>query len=344
VILKRTLALLTAALVAVSGIAPPAAAAGWSWPVDGEVITTYRNGDDPYAAGQHRGIDIAAPVGTPVRAGVSGQVTFAGRLPDSGNCVTVRTNDGRYLVSYLHLGSLSVKKSDTVFASSVVGEVGLTGKRSAEHPHLHLGVRAEGVYVDPLPLLIARSVRPSPAQPSSAVVEPAAQAPAVVRSEAMHAPVKQRALHRQSRQPRHARQRIRTPDRATNPSLRTTPAHRIPTPIERVRSTTRSSSIPRVAPPPIAVERPGARLTVDGRSVARPVPVVAGSAARGGATGPRLPRVLFVVAAVACVFALFRRRRTINPAPVQSPDATVERGAAAHSAETPARPLRIVGR
>src|SRR5437764_4537449 len=32
-----------------------AAAGGWTWPVRGPVITPYRNGDDPYAAGQHRG-------------------------------------------------------------------------------------------------------------------------------------------------------------------------------------------------------------------------------------------------------------------------------------------------
>ena len=46
--------------------------AGWTWPVDGEVITPYRNGSDPYAPGQHRGIDIAAPVGTAVRAAAAG--------------------------------------------------------------------------------------------------------------------------------------------------------------------------------------------------------------------------------------------------------------------------------
>ena len=47
--------------------APPAHAS-WSWPVQGEVITQYRNGADPYAGGQHRGIDIAAAAGTPVVA------------------------------------------------------------------------------------------------------------------------------------------------------------------------------------------------------------------------------------------------------------------------------------
>ena len=50
------------------GSRPPA----WAWPVEGEVITPYRNGADPYAGGQHRGIDIAAAAGTPVVAAAGG--------------------------------------------------------------------------------------------------------------------------------------------------------------------------------------------------------------------------------------------------------------------------------
>ncbi len=51
---------LLATLTAFFLLTTPAAAA-WTWPVSGEVITPYRNGTDPYASGQHRGIDIAAP-------------------------------------------------------------------------------------------------------------------------------------------------------------------------------------------------------------------------------------------------------------------------------------------
>ncbi|HVD58204.1 MAG TPA: hypothetical protein VNC17_15280, partial [Thermoleophilaceae bacterium] len=42
--------------------------AQWVWPLRGEVITPYSNGDDPYAGGRHRGIDIAGDVGRPVVA------------------------------------------------------------------------------------------------------------------------------------------------------------------------------------------------------------------------------------------------------------------------------------
>ena len=61
--MRRLLITLAAFLL----LATPAHAS-WSWPVRGDVITPYRNGDNPYAAGQHRGIDIAAAVGTPVVA------------------------------------------------------------------------------------------------------------------------------------------------------------------------------------------------------------------------------------------------------------------------------------
>ena len=61
-----------------SSLLPGSASGGWEWPVSGEVITSYRNGTDPYASGQHRGIDIAAPVGAAVRAAAGGEVRFAG--------------------------------------------------------------------------------------------------------------------------------------------------------------------------------------------------------------------------------------------------------------------------
>ena len=45
---------LAAVTLAAFLVSAPAAHADWVWPVRGEVITPYRNGDDPYAAGQHR--------------------------------------------------------------------------------------------------------------------------------------------------------------------------------------------------------------------------------------------------------------------------------------------------
>lgn len=92
-------------------LTPAAQAAGdWPWPVEGEVLTSYRNGDDPYAAGQHRGIDIAGTVGTAVRSATAGTVRYAGSLGTSGRTVSIRTADGQFDTSYLHLSEIDVTR------------------------------------------------------------------------------------------------------------------------------------------------------------------------------------------------------------------------------------------
>jgi Peptidase family M23 len=151
--LPLTFALALALLALLAG-APPALAA-WTWPLAGEVITPYRNGDDPYAGGQHRGVDIAGAVGAPVVAAAGGEVLFAGTAGSSGVTVSIRTAEGLD-TSYLHLSSVSVRKGDRVSAGGRLGAVGTTGRRSAERPHLHFGVRVSGSrhdYRDPLAFL-----------------------------------------------------------------------------------------------------------------------------------------------------------------------------------------------
>src|SRR5215212_2311087 len=165
------------ALVAFFVLAQPANAA-WVWPVDGHVITPYRNGADPYATGQHRGIDIAAPVGAPVVAAAGGDVRFAGTAGSSGVTVGIRTADG-YDTSYLHLSSLSVRAGARVAAGERIGAVGTTGVRSAAAPHLHFGVRDAGSrydYHDPLAFLPPPATAPEP--PATAPVPVTAPAPA----------------------------------------------------------------------------------------------------------------------------------------------------------------------
>src|SRR4051812_3215235 len=141
---------LAATLQVLSGTA---LADGWTWPIRGPVITSYRNGDDPYAAGQHRGIDIGAPVGTHVVAATAGTVTFSGVVGSAGLVVSERTADGRFDLSYLHLSSASVHRGDSVASGTTLGAVGTPGRRSADAPHLHFGVREagrRGAYRDPL--------------------------------------------------------------------------------------------------------------------------------------------------------------------------------------------------
>ena len=172
----------------------PPAWAEWVWPVRGEMITPYRNGTDPYASGQHRGIDIAAATGTTVVAATSGEVRFAGTAGSSGLTVSVRTADGRYDISYLHLSSAAVGEGDRVAAGQPLGAVGTTGTPSATEPHLHFGVRDAGsrhAYHDPLrflpPPTAAQPPRGAPApEPAPVPISPG-PAPAPV-----HAPATRR--------------------------------------------------------------------------------------------------------------------------------------------------------
>ena len=182
--------LLTALALVLLGllvVASPAAAT-WTWPLAGEVITQYRNGADPYAAGQHRGIDIAGAVGTPVVAAAAGRVLHAGTAGSAGLTVSVRTSQGLD-TSYLHLSSAAVREGAAVAAGQRLGTVGITGRRSAQQPHLHFGVRESGrrhAYRDPLALLppapIPAPEKPLPAPAPVGAPAPVAPVPSPVRS------------------------------------------------------------------------------------------------------------------------------------------------------------------
>lgn len=135
---------------------PAAAAAAWTWPVEGPVLSPFSHDGSRYGAGFHRGIDIEARPGTPVAAATDGLVTFVGRAADSGLTVGLRTADGRFDTAYLHLEAATVEKGQEVEAGSVLGRAGVSGRPSSGVPHLHFGVRDAGTasaYRDPLDFL-----------------------------------------------------------------------------------------------------------------------------------------------------------------------------------------------
>ena len=102
----------------------------------------------------HAGLDIAAPVGTPVVALAAGVVTFAGTIADGA--VVVEIEHAQDVTStYAHLEpELVVRAGQTVTAGQTVGSVGLTGITTG--PHLHLAVFADAEFIDPLSVLPAR--------------------------------------------------------------------------------------------------------------------------------------------------------------------------------------------
>ncbi len=77
--MRHRLVLLPVLLATLVCVSP---AHAWTWPQDGPVLQPFVLGGDPYAAGQHRGIDVAGPPGAPVRAPTAGTVSFAGFVPE----------------------------------------------------------------------------------------------------------------------------------------------------------------------------------------------------------------------------------------------------------------------
>ncbi len=156
------------------------AAAAWTWPVSGEVLRPFALGSDPYAGGQHRGVDIGAELGASVAAPAAGTVSFVGAVPDGGRAVTIQTESG-YAVTLLQLASAEVRRGDVVAEGAVVGVVGASADAVTPSPHVHLGVRVaaepEG-YVDPLGLLPPRPPEPVAAPTPVPVSEPAPAAAA----------------------------------------------------------------------------------------------------------------------------------------------------------------------
>ena len=147
----------------------PAPALGWSWPVSGSVLTGFAfDRAHPYAAGQHRGIDIGAAEGVAVSAPVSGTVSFAGSVPSSGRTISIETSDG-YSVTLVHLGSYSVRRGQQVAEHDVVGTVGPAGADGElPEPYVHLGVRVASDpqgYVDPLSFMPPRPPGAPPLPP-----------------------------------------------------------------------------------------------------------------------------------------------------------------------------------
>ena len=159
-------------LLATLGLAWATPALAWTWPVAGDVVRAYALGDDPYASGQHRGVDIGAPLEALVRAPLAGVVTFRGFVPSGGPTLTIATADG-YAVTLQQLGTITLAKGDAVLEGAVVASVGASSDAVTTQTHVHLGVRVAGerhAYVDPLSLLSA--LPPAFTDPTPDVVAP----------------------------------------------------------------------------------------------------------------------------------------------------------------------------
>lgn len=138
----------------VAGASDGPAYGTYGWPVDGPVIRTFELPEGPYGAG-HRGIDIAAPPGTVVRAANDGVVAFAG-LVAGARYVSVDHADG-VRTTYSWLSTVSVQAGDPVRRGDPVGTSGV-GHPGVDPAHLHFGALFAGTYLDPMLLLEQGSV------------------------------------------------------------------------------------------------------------------------------------------------------------------------------------------
>ena len=104
----------------------------------------------------HRGVDYAAPRGTPVRATGNGRVSFAGRKGGYGKTVLI-THGNAHTTLYAHLSRYAkgVRRGTRVQQGQVIGYVGSTGVSTG--PHLHYEFRVNGVHRDPLTVKLPRA-------------------------------------------------------------------------------------------------------------------------------------------------------------------------------------------
>ena len=129
---------------------PLRAAEGVVLPVDGRISSGFalsRRHPILRVRRPHRGVDLAATSGTPIRAPADGRVTRVAREIGYGLVVYVR-HAGGVETRYAHCRSASVAEGDVVTAGTTIATVGNSGLATA--PHLHYEVRVHGTAVDPL--------------------------------------------------------------------------------------------------------------------------------------------------------------------------------------------------
>ncbi|MFF6784522.1 peptidoglycan DD-metalloendopeptidase family protein [Streptomyces sp. NPDC012510] len=143
----------------------PVPALGRTWPVGLRplVVHAWEPPPTPYARG-HRGVDLAAPPGSPVRAVAAGRVSFAGRVAGRGVISIELTGTGDPLLRTTYEPvQPSVREGDEVTAGTPVG----TMEPSPSHcptACLHWGLRRGETYLNPLSLLPPRLLRRGPSR------------------------------------------------------------------------------------------------------------------------------------------------------------------------------------
>jgi murein DD-endopeptidase MepM/ murein hydrolase activator NlpD len=127
------------ATTAPTTISGPVSVGGMIWPIAGRVSQEFHGG--------HAGMDIFAPMGTPIYAAKGGTVISAGwNNGGYGNLVLVSHGDG-LVTAYAHMSQVIAVQGQSVGAGTILGLEGSTGNSTG--PHLHFEVRVNGSAVNP---------------------------------------------------------------------------------------------------------------------------------------------------------------------------------------------------
>lgn len=116
------------------------------------MTSTFGMREHPLLGGRrmHKGVDLAAPMGTPVHAAADGMVERADWFSGYGLYVALE-HGGNIETRYGHMSRLNVAAGQYVHKGDIIGYVGSTGRSTG--PHLHYEVRINGEAVDPLPYI-----------------------------------------------------------------------------------------------------------------------------------------------------------------------------------------------
>ncbi len=130
---------------------PASFTGNFGWPLTGMLLSRFGS----KGGGQvNDGIDLGAPLGTPVKAASDGVVVYSGSEIGVFGGLVLIDHGGGWISAYGHLGRLDVKRGARVARGQVIGGVGETGY--VESPQLHFELRRDRKPVDPLTQLPAR--------------------------------------------------------------------------------------------------------------------------------------------------------------------------------------------
>ena len=120
------------------------------WPTSGRITSYFGGRKSPGGIGStnHKGLDIAAPRGTPIYAADGGTVVHAGWMGGYGYTVRIRHDGTGYETFYAHNSSLLVKSGQHVYKGQQIAKMGSTGNSTGSHCHFE--IRYNGVPKNPL--------------------------------------------------------------------------------------------------------------------------------------------------------------------------------------------------